>query len=32
MINIEKAKKQLIDTIFEIKKGEDNGIKNNTIS
>ena len=30
--HLEKAKIQLIDTIVEIKKGVDNGIKNNTIS
>ena len=30
--HLEKAKKQLIDTIFKIKKGENSGIKNNTIS
>ena len=30
--NLEKAKKQLIDTILKIKKGENSGIKNNTFS
>tara|TARA_B100001248_G_C27398634_1_gene467877 strand:+ start:6119 stop:6712 length:594 start_codon:yes stop_codon:yes gene_type:complete len=30
--HLEKAKKQLIDIIFKIKKGENNGIKNSTIS
>ena len=30
--DFEKAKNQLLDIILKIKKGENNGIKNNTIS